>query len=273
MLTQNNSKIGLIAGGGDLPERVIAECLSSGRELFVIAIGKTHPPSLAKIPHISLNIASVGRAIKILRKEHIKDIVFAGGIQRPNFASLRPDAGGMKLLGRISKAKLIGDNSLLSIVIKFFEDSGFNVLGVEKVLNNLLMPLGTLGKIQPNDSAAKDIAIGTDIARAIGNLDIGQCIIIQHGVVLGVEAVEGTDALIRRCSSLQADGHGGILVKMKKPVQDSRIDLPTIGVHSIINAAGAGLRGLAVEAGGAIIIDRDEVARKADELGLFVVGV
>jgi DUF1009 family protein len=269
----NQLKIGLIAGEGDLPENIITECLKSGREIFVISIGNKTPASLTKVPHIILGIASVGKAIKTLRSENVQNIIFAGGLKRPKLAALRPDTGSVKLMAQISKAKLIGDNSLLSIIIKFFENAGFKVLGAEEILNNLLMPAGIIGKIKPNKSAIKDIETGSGIASSIGNLDIGQSIIIQNGVVIGVEAVEGTDALMERCKKLQYDNAGGILVKMKKPMQDKRIDLPTIGAATIINAHKAGLQGIAVEAGGALIIDKASVIKKADELGLFIVGV
>lgn len=266
-------KIGLIAGNGDLPERIISEFVKSGKEIFVISISDHKPPSLSKVPHINLSIGSVGKAIRTLRSESVKKIVFAGGLKRPKFSSLRPDAGGVKLLARISKAKFIGDNSLLSIVIRFFEGSGFEVIGVEKILDNLLMPKGVLGQIEPNNSAMKDIEIGTEIARDIGKLDIGQSIIIQQGVVIGVEAVEGTDALMQRCGKLQNGDVGGILVKMKKPIQDNRIDLPTVGITTVINANTAGLRGLAIEAGAALIVDKEEMIKKSDQLGLFIIGV
>jgi DUF1009 family protein len=268
----NPLKIGLIAGEGDLPGNIITECLKSGREIFVICIG-TPPNSVSKVPHINLGIASVGKAIKVLRDENIQNIVFAGGLKRPKLSSLRPDAGGVKLMAKISKAKLIGDNSLLSIIVNFFEDAGFTVIGAEKILTNLLMPKGILGKIKPKKAALQDIEIGADISKSIGRLDIGQSIIIQNGVVIGVEAVEGTDALIERCKTLQHDNAGGILVKMKKPAQDKRIDLPTIGLTTINNAHKSGLQGIAVEAAGALIINKDAVIKKADELGLFLVGV
>jgi DUF1009 family protein len=266
-------KIGLIAGDGDLPEKIIAECMKSGREIFVISISQHKPPSFTKVPHLSLNIGSVGKAIKTFRAENVKEIVFAGGLKRPKLTALRPDAGGVKLLAKISQAKFIGDNSLLSIVIRFFEDSGFNILGADEILESLIMPKGVLGKIPPNKSALKDIEIGCDMARSIGKLDIGQSVIIQHGMVIGVEAVEGTDALISRCAKLLQDDIGGVLVKMKKPNQDKRIDLPTIGLTTIENAHASGLRGIAIEAGGALIIDKYEVTKKADALGLFLVGV
>jgi DUF1009 family protein len=266
-------KIGLIAGEGDLPEKIIKECLKTGRDIFVIILGQTPPPSILDVPHAYINIASVGKAIKTFRSHKITNIIFAGGLKRPKLSTLRPDAGGLKLMAKISKAKLIGDNELLSTIVKFFESSGFAVIGADQILGDLLMPSGILGKIKPTKSAQKDIDSGIKIARSIGELDIGQSIIIQHGVIIGVEAVEGTDELIKRCAKLQQEGGGGILVKMKKPEQDTRIDLPTIGKTTIINVHKAGLIGIALEAGAAIILDKNDVVSKADELGLFLVGV
>jgi DUF1009 family protein len=270
---KKNHKVGLIAGNGDLPENIIAECIKSGREIFVILIGDNQPKSINKVPHISLSIGSVGKAINTLRKENIKNIVFAGGLKRPKFTAIRLDAGGIKLVAKITKAKFIGDNSLLSIILKFFEDAGFKIIGADDILQNILMPKGVIGKMEPNKTAIKDMETGIHIAKSIGALDIGQSVIIQDGVVIGVEAVEGTDALIKRCAKLQNGGKGGVLIKMKKPKQDKRIDLPTIGTTTIEHAHQSGLVGIAIEAGGALIIDQEKVAQKADELGLFVIGV
>ena len=272
-MNNRTKKIGLIAGEGDLPENIITKFLNEESEIFVISIGRTKPPSLEKVPNAVLNIASVGKAIKTLRKNGVTDIVFAGGIKRPNFSKLRPDAGGIKLLAKISKARLLGDNSLLSIVIKFFEDSGFNILGAEEILDDILMPKGVLGKIQPNDLALKEIDFGTDISRSIGNLDIGQSVIVKQAMVVGVEAAEGTDRLIKRCKELLKDGQKGVLVKTKKPNQDERIDLPTIGVTTIENAYNSNLKGIALEAKTALILNKEEVIKTADKLGIFVVGV
>ena len=111
------------------------------------------------------------------------------------------------------------------------------------------------------------------LARAIGALDIGQAVVVQQGLVLGVEAIEGTDGLLRRCAGLRRDGPGGVLVKTAKPGQEQRVDRPTIGVRTVILAAEAGLRGIAAEAGATLILDRAEVIRAANEAGLFVVGV
>jgi DUF1009 family protein len=121
--------------------------------------------------------------------------------------------------------------------------------------------------------ARADIARGVAVARTLGALDVGQAVVVQHGVVLGVEAIEGTDRLLERCALLRGDGPGGVLVKLAKPGQERRVDLPTIGVETIARAAKAGLRGIAAEAGGTLIVDKDAVIAAADAGGLFVVGI
>lgn len=267
------STIGLIAGNGALPEKIIRQCLGSGLDIFVILISDDIPHSIGKVPHINLSIGSVGKAVKILNQERVENLVFAGGLKRPKLLSLGLDSGGVKLLARITKAKFNGDNQLLATVMGYFEDCGFNILGADEILEDALMPFGVLGRVKPQSRQQSDIESGIDIARAIGNLDIGQSIIIQDGVVIGVEAIEGTDALIERCGDLQFEKKGGILIKMKKPKQDRRVDLPTIGPVTIDKAYASGLAGLAVEAKGALVIDKDEVIKKADEYGIFLVGV
>ena len=141
-----DDKVGLIAGGGNLPEEVIKSCLSIGQKLFVIYMqgAGEEPASLSSIPHAKLHIGAVGKAIRTLKSEGVKHIVMAGGIKRPKLSALKPDAGGIKLLARISAAKFSGDNALLLTVITFFENEGFTVIGVDKLLKQVLMPHGQL---------------------------------------------------------------------------------------------------------------------------------
>ncbi len=169
---------------------------------------------------------------------------------------------------------MLGDDGLFSAIAKELEIEGFRVVGAHDLLDPAAtVPEGPLGRIAPDAEAAGDITRGIEIARAIGALDIGQAVVVQQGLVLGVEAIEGTDALLRRCAGLRRDGAGGVLVKVQKPEQESRIDRPTIGPRTVQLAAEAGLRGIAAEAGATLLIDRDEVIRTADAAGLFVVGV
>ncbi|PIR38648.1 MAG: UDP-2,3-diacylglucosamine pyrophosphatase [Alphaproteobacteria bacterium CG11_big_fil_rev_8_21_14_0_20_39_49] len=267
------SKIGLIAGNGDLPEKIISQCINSGIDVFVILITDNLPSSISKVQSVKLNIGSVGKAIKTLKEEKVEQVVFAGGLKRPKLLSLSLDAGGIKLLARITKAKFNGDNKLLTTVIGFFEDNGFEIVGADEILEDALVTMGQLGMVKPDQRQKEDIEVGKEIAKKIGELDIGQSVIVQDGVVIGVEAIEGTDGLIQRCSELQMEKKGGVLVKVKKPGQDSRVDLPTIGPVTIMKAYENGLSGIAVEAGGALIIDKEEVIKMADEYGLFLIGV
>ncbi len=268
-------KLGLIAGSGDLPEKIIEACLEQGREIFVVFLDSNVEPSkyLEQIPHVTVNVGAVGKALKFLKKNDVEELVLVGGLKRPKISSIRPDGSGLRLLARITSARLSGDNSLLSIVLGFLEEAGLKIIGIDEILENLLVPMGILGGVEPSKSAREDIVRGMDVAKKLGEMDIGQSVVVQRNSILGVEAIEGTDALLARCEKLKLDGEGGVLVKVKKPNQDNRIDLPTIGVETIKNAAKAGLVGIAVEAGSTLIVDQEKLVKKADKLGIFVIGV
>ena len=183
-----------------------------------------------------------------------------------------PDWRAAKLFARIGY-RAIGDDGLLSAIIGELEQEGFRVLGIDQLLDGELADAGPLGAVHPNLQSEADIEHGLRIARALGALDIGQAVIVQQGLVLGVEAIEGTDGLLRRCAKLRREGLGGVLVKVEKPGQERRTDRPTIGPRTVALAAEAGLAGIAVEAGATIVLDRDEVIGAANLAGLFVVGV
>lgn len=268
-------KLGLIAGGGDLPLRLIAAAAADRRDIYVLAIegqADLPPASLAVMPHAWVGIGKVGRMLDLLRANGVRDLIFAGRIKRPSFIGLMPDARGAKFMAKVA-GKALGDDGLLRAVIAELEGEGFRVLGPDELLGDLLMPEGVLGRVQPDAAAWRDIRHGLTIAHGIGALDIGQAVVVQQGLVLGVEAIEGTDALLARCADLKREGPGGVLVKAKKPAQERRVDLPTVGRRTVVGAAKAGLRGIAVEAGQGLLLDRDGVIAEADRLGLFLVGV
>jgi DUF1009 family protein len=186
--------------------------------------------------------------------------------------SLRPDWRAAKFLARVGY-RALGDDGLLKAIIREFEGEGFRVVGADAILSSAVAPVGPLGRHAPDAQAEDDIALGFRIVRALGALDIGQAAVVQQGLVLGVEAIEGTDALIARCAGLRREGAGGVLVKAPKPGQERRADLPTIGPRTVEAAAAAGLRGIAIEAGASLVIDRAALVAAADRTGLFVVGV
>ena len=267
--------LGIIAGAGALPRMMMKACHQLGRPFFVVALeGAADDETIydAGDAVAWARIGAIGRIIDLLRDNQVGEIVLAGKVPRPKITSLRPDMKGTKLLARVGTQLVTGDNDLLNNIVSFIEEEGFRVIGADQVMKELLAPEGLIGNIYPDKRAQADIEFGARIARDIGALDIGQSVVVQNNTVIGVEAIEGTDKLIERCGYLKIEDKGGVLVKVKKPQQDTRVDLPTIGIATIEKLAAAGLAGLAVEAGATLILDRRELARKADQLGVFVIG-
>ncbi len=267
-------KLGIIAGRGELPRTLIHACEASGRPYFVLALEDAADEETVAATNDNyawIRLGAIGKALELLRKNHVEEVVLAGYVNRPKISTLRPDLKGAKLLTRIGSQLLSGDNELLSGIVGFMEEEGFRVCGAEDVVRELVAPEGLIGNLYPDKRAQADIAFGARMARAIGALDIGQAVVVQNQKVLGVEAIEGTDALISRCADLRED-KGGVLVKVKKPQQERRVDLPTIGAETVHRVAEAGFAGIAIEAGASLIVNRREVVRLADQMGIFVVG-
>jgi len=266
-------KLGIIAGGGTLPKQLINHCHKEGRPYALLCLNDFTLPETAEDEEcLWCRMGEAGKAISYFKKNGVHQIVMIGGVKRPSLLQLRPDWWTAKFLLKIG-FKAFGDDNLLSSVIKGVEAEGFQFIGIHEIMTDLLADEGVWGKFEPDKQALADIKHGIKIALGLGALDVGQSVVVQQGIILGVEAVEGTDALIKRCKDLKREGVGGVLVKTKKPQQEKRADLPTIGVQTVVNAHAAGLRGIAVQAGNTLVADRQAVVEKADELGLFVVGV
>ncbi|MEQ8357811.1 MAG: UDP-2,3-diacylglucosamine diphosphatase LpxI [Kiloniellaceae bacterium] len=265
--------LGIVAGGGSLPRRLVEACRTSGRGAFVIAIqGHTEPKTVDGVDHLWIRIGQSEKAVRALQDAGARELVMVGAVKRPSMTELRPDRKTFKFLAKIGFNSL-GDDGLLGAVVKGLEAEGFTLRGVEEFLHDLLAEEGCFGQVEPDEAAWRDIRRGIAVVRAMGAADVGQATVIQDGLVLGVEALEGTDALLQRCGPLRREGPGGVLVKLSKPGQERRADLPTIGVTTMEGAAAAGLRGVAVEAGGTLVVDAPAVIDTADRLGLFLVGL
>jgi hypothetical protein len=262
-----------VAGGGRLPRRVVESCQAAGRDVFVLALeGAAEPETVLGVPHAWCRMGAAVQGLSLLRENNVTELVLAGNVRRPSLVSLRPDWRAAKLFARIGY-RALGDDGLLSAIVVELEKEGFRVIGPDQLLEREFVGPGPLGSVQPGRQSEADIAHGLRVARALGALDIGQAVIVQQGLVLGVEAIEGTDELIHRCGALRREGPGGVLVKVEKPGQERRADRPTIGPRTVALAAEAGLLGIAAEAGATIVLDREEVIRAADAAGLFVIGV
>lgn len=265
--------LGILAGGGRLPAMIAEAVIGAGREVVIVAFhGQTDPAVVAPFRTHWNRMGAAGAVMDWLRGEGVRDLVFAGPVTRPSLGQLAPDWRAAKILARVG-ARALGDDGLLRLVAQELERDGFRVVALQELLRDLLTPEGVIGSVTPDEIAAVDVARGVAVARGLGALDVGQGAVVQQGMVLAVEAIEGTDSMLSRCRGLARPGPGGVLVKMRKPQQDRRLDLPTIGVSTVEGAAAAGLRGIAVEAGGSLTIDRPAVAARADALGLFVIGV
>ena len=274
----DSSPLGIIAGGGPLPGQVAAAARAAGRAVFLVALeGYAEPSVISGLPHETIRLGAAGPILAALRARGCRDLVLAGPVKRPSLFDIRPDAEGARLLARIGRAAFAGDDGFLAAIVRVLGEEGFHVLGVHEVMrearHEILGPRGLLTQAAPDAAAMADIKRGIAVLSALGAADIGQACVVQQGIVLAVEAVEGTDAMLARAGGLRRPGAGGVLVKLTKPAQDRRADLPTIGPDTIRHAREAGLRGVAFEANGTILLQRETSTAMAEAAGLFLLGV
>ena len=245
-----------------------------GRDFFVICLEGQADEGLAQdAPHAWLPLGAGARLKEIAQERQLREAVMIGRVRRPSLFELKPDWLALKVVMKAG-INMVGDDAFLRAIGKAIEDeTGMRMIGVQEVFGGLLTAEGQLGAVAMDEDARNDIARGIEIARALGKLDIGQSVIVQQGMVLGVEAAEGTDALITRCAGLRREGSGGVLVKIAKPQQDNRFDLPTVGPDTIMSMKKAGLRGVALEAGRSLLIERETAIKMANDAGIFILGV
>lgn len=268
-----SSRLGLIAGGGNVPADVAAAAEARGMTVHVLAFeGVTDPALLARYPHSFIRFDKVGGTLNALRAAGCDSVCMVGKVARPDFGKLRPDMAGIGLLPKVLAAARKGDDALLQVLVGFFQTRGMTVYGAHDIAGEVLIGPGPMGRLKPDARAEADIAKAVTVVDRLGELDIGQGAVVRDGLVLAVEAAEGTDRMLERCVDLVA-GSGGVLVKLTKPGQDRRIDLPTIGVETVRRAHAAGLAGIATEADASMAVDRAATIRAADDLGLFITGV
>ena len=275
-----DSPLALVCGGGSLPLAVADHVARRGRRVILFPlIGAAAPEGFAGREHHWLHIGQVGRFLKVARAEGCRDLVFIGSLVRPSVWSVRPDFRVLMVLPRIFAAYRGGDDHLLSRVGAWIEEYGFRLVGAHEVAPEILMPEGQLGRAAPSGAALDDIALGLDYLRAAGRFDIGQAVVVADKHIVAVEAAEGTDEMLKRIAELRGNGRlraavgKGVLVKAVKPDQDRRFDLPSIGPRTVEGVARAGLGGIAVTAGAAIVAEPEQMVMAADRASIFIVGV
>jgi len=264
-------KIGIIAGGGQFPIIFSKAATSKGFKVYAIAhINETD----AELDHHVHSIAwihpgQLKRIIKFFKADGVTEAVMMGSIAKPKlFKTFRPDT---KAIALIAGMRHTHDDGILRGLADFFKKEGITIEASTTMLPDMLAEKGCWTKRKPTRAEKKDIAFGWGIAKEIGRLDIGQCVVIGGGSILAVEAIDGTDAAIKRGGML-GDGTA-VIVKVSKPNQDLRFDMPAVGVNTIQVMDSAKAAVLAVEAGKTVVFEKDEMVELADECGISIVGI
>jgi DUF1009 family protein len=271
-------KLGVIAGGGELPVVLAEHLAATQRPYFVARIAHMAEAALDAHPGAAHGLGAVGARIDALREAGCDAVVLLGHVARPDWRTIELDDVARGLLPELLQALPKGDDALLRVLLNAHERAGFRIIGADEAMGELLARPGPWGVVSPNASQGADIAKAAHVAAAVGAFDVGQGVVVCDGLVLAVEAQEGTDAMLKRVAELPLTLRGapnarrGVLLKRPKPIQERRIDLPTIGVRTIEGAAAAGLAGVAVEANGALAVRKPDIVAAANRAGLFVYG-
>lgn len=273
-MPQSKRKLGIIAGGGELPAILVKFCEEQGLDYYVLAIKSNADETFFNkdIKHDWIRLGQIGTGFKHLKEQGVEDVVLIGTIKRPTLAELIPDMRTTAFFAKLG-TKALGDDGILRAVVKEFEEDGMRVVGIHEVMPELLAKVGVLTKKSPDREDKEDIRRGVEVASTLGRLDVGQSVVVQQGLVLGVEGIEGTDKLVIRCKDYVRKGKAPVLVKLRKPEQDMRVDLPTIGTRTVENAHNSGFKGIAMHAGNTLIVNEPEVIKLANKYGLFIIGI
>ena len=262
-LTPPIEKLGIIAGGGVIPAKLVKAC--ADQNIYPVVVGlRGHTQSVA--PDYWGRIGSAGKIIRFYKRQNIHDIVLIGSVKRPGIFDLWPDWITLKFFLK-AWLKSFGDNDLLKSARQELEKMGFHLHGVHKFLPDLLMPEGLIAGTLPTPSQQKDIQIGLQASQDLGRQDIGQAVIVKEGKIIGREDKKGTSALIKRHGV-----QGALLVKTCKPQQDKDLDLPTIGPKTVELCRDKKMAGIIGQAQNTLLVEREQVKSLANQAGLFVVG-
>ena len=266
--------MGIIAGGGQFPVLLCRAGRDQGREIVVLALEGEADPVLVREADgcVFFKLGQLGRIITTFKKAGIKKIVLAGSVSKPRLFSggFRPDRKLIALLPHLKKVRL-HDDGLLRALADVLAGEGIQVMDSTFLLPDLRTPLGVLTRRAPTRREKKDAEYGFALAKGLGRFDIGQCIVVRQKAVLAVEAMEGTDETIRRGGAL--GGGRAVVIKVAKPGQDLRFDLPSVGLATIETMAASGCTALVLEAGRTLTFDREETVALADKKGIAILSL
>lgn len=275
----SGAPIAIIAGGGQVPVHLARSMADRGLAFVVVMLKGDADPALAAYDHIAVNPVELARFKHFMLDRGVRTVTLVGSVRgRPDIGRFRPDWTTLRFIGRIVGALGRGDDALLRAVVGMMEDGGLKVVGAHELEPDLVAPAGLLGSVAVPKGQRASIDTGVAAATTLGALDAGQAVVVVGRRVVALEGAEGTDAMIERVAQLRAIGRlgrkkGGVLVKLRKPGQDIRVDMPTIGPQTVRHAAAAGLAGIAVHGENTLVMDRAATVEAADRAGLFLVGL
>lgn len=265
--------LAIVAGRGELPRLLAEACARRGRPYRVVVFEGVELPWLAGHPSIAASFEKPGRLFAALRAAGLGAVTFAGGLARPAIRPLRFDLKMLCLAPRLLRGIRSGDDATLRLVASIFEAEGFRIEAAQEILPELPATPGIHSRAMPSDADRADAARAAAIVAAMGTVDVGQAAVVAGGVCLGIESIQGTDAMLAFVAATDRAVRPkarGVLFKGPKPTQDLRMDFPAIGPGTLENAARAGLAGVVVAAGGVMILDRAATVAAADAHGLFL---
>lgn len=268
--------VAIICGGGAFPEAVAKAVEKQGRGVYLFLLRGFADPALERYPHEWVKIGSLAKYVAATRRQNLKELVFIGSLVRPRLWQMGLDWRTLLLVPRLAKMFLGGDGKLLAGVAQIFEEHGYVLRGAHEVAPELLIPEGLATRKRPSPQESEDIRIGVDLLHTIDRFDVGQAVVIAGQRVIAIEGPEGTAGMLARIAEMRKVGRlrlkdrEGVLVKIPKPTQDRRIDLPAIGTETLEQARAAGLAGIAIEALGTIVVDAQKFIEVAEAADLFV---
>lgn len=268
--------LAIIAGGGTLPQLLAEHARSQGTPYVVVGFGNADLSWAQDHPLINARFERAGALFKALKQHQCREVVFAGAMIRPKLNPLKFDRKFLSFAPKLLPALKQGDDGTLRVIAELFEAEGIRPIAAHTLLRDLVVTEGVLGTVEPSDTDKIDAKRAAEIATALGREDLGQSVVVAQGICLGLETIQGTDALLHFVSQTDAtlrpepEAGRGLLYKAPKPDQDLRMDLPAIGVDTIDAVVDAGLGGVVIQAEGVMILDRAAVVARADAAGLFL---
>ncbi|MBL6664829.1 MAG: UDP-2,3-diacylglucosamine diphosphatase LpxI [Rickettsiales bacterium] len=269
---QDKKPLAILAGNGKLPQILIDSCIKKDQKfvLFLLA-GQTYDIDYSYYDPVIVNYGEIEKFLTVIKQNKIQDVVFIGGVTKPNFSKIKVDKKGAVLLGKILANKILGDDAVLKTVIKYFQKQGLNIVAIDSVLDCVVSKKGPLTNIMPTKEQLEDIHVGKQAILAFSKFDVGQSLVVAQKQIIAVEAVEGTSKMIARVGDLGVDYKDkAILVKMKKKGQSKQADLPTIGLNTIDSCKKSQIKGIAIQAKSTIIIEKEKVINAAESSGIFI---